>query len=118
MRIVRWGLGLLVMTGAACGGGLGKADGGGGSGGAGGADPNRWAGVLRPSINRNVDILFLMDDSSSMRLAQDNLRRELADLHDPSARAAVGLPNVHIAVVSQDMGAGDGSISELRLDRG
>ena len=39
MRIVSWGLGLLVMTGAACGGGLGTPDGGGGSGGAGGADP-------------------------------------------------------------------------------
>ena len=29
------------------------------------------------SINRNVDILFLIDDSSSMGLSQENLQREL-----------------------------------------
>ena len=92
MRIVRWGLGLLVMTGAACGGGLRTPDGGGGGGGAGGADPNRWAGVLGVSINRNVDILFLIDDSSSMRLAQDNCSQELADLHDPLQDPPYGLP--------------------------
>jgi hypothetical protein len=114
MRIVSWGLGLLVMTGAACGGGLGKAD---GAGGTGGADPNRWVGVLDASINRNVDILFMIDDSSSMRLAQDNLRRSLpaflTRLQDPP-----GLPNVHIAVVSQDMGAGDGSVSSCNSTGG
>jgi hypothetical protein len=108
MRIVRWGLMLLVTTGAACGGGLGKPDGGGG--GAGGADPNRWAGVVSASINRNIDILFMVDDSSSMDLQQANLIRNfptfMTRLQDPP-----GLPNVHIAVVSQDMGAGDGSIA-------
>ena len=35
--------------------------------------------IDRPSrylaSNRNVDLLFLVDDSSSMRLSQDNLRR-------------------------------------------
>jgi hypothetical protein len=110
MRIVHWGLVLLVMTGAACGGGLGRWDGRGGSGGAGGADPNRWRGVVNPSINRNVDILFMVDDSSSMDLQQANLIRNfptfMTRLQDPP-----GLPNVHIAVVSQDMGAGDGSIA-------
>jgi hypothetical protein len=108
MRIVCWGLVSLLMTGAACGGGLGKPDGGGGSGGAG--DPNRWTGVLSPSINRNVDIVFLIDDSSSMDLAQDDLLEAfpafMTRLQDPP-----GLPNLHVAVVSQDMGAGDGSIT-------
>jgi hypothetical protein len=108
MRIVRWGVGLLAMTGAACGGGLGKADGGGGSGGAG--DPNRWSGVLNPSINRNVDIVFLIDDSSSMNLAQDNLVKSFPTFMN-RLQEPPGLPNVHVAVVSQDMGAGDGSIS-------
>jgi len=108
MGIVRWGLVLVVMTGAACGGGLANPDGG--RGGAGGADPNRWVGVLSPAINRNIDILFMVDDSSSMELQQANLIRNfptfMTRLQDPP-----GLPNVHIAVVSQDMGAGDGSIA-------
>ena len=31
--------------------------------------------TFQQTINRNVDMLFLVDDSSSMRLSQDNLRR-------------------------------------------
>jgi hypothetical protein len=106
----------VVMSCAACGGGLivghdgGRVDGGGVDG-AGGPDGggNRWVGTLAP-VNRNVDILFVIDDSSSMRLAQDNLLRNFPTfvnrLQDPP-----GLPNIHLAVVSQDMGAGDGSIT-------
>jgi len=107
--MVRCGLVLLVMTGAACGGGTAKPDGGGGSGGADGGG-NRWTGNVSASINRNVDVLFLIDDSSSMRLLQDKLIQSfpafITRLQDPP-----GLPNIHIAVVSQDMGAGDGSIA-------
>jgi hypothetical protein len=62
------------------------------------------------SINRNVDILFMIDDSSSMKLAQDKLLRDfpafMTRLQDTP-----GLPNLHLAVISSDMGAGDGSIS-------
>jgi len=112
MRMVRCGVVLLVTAGAACGGGTAKPDGGGGAGGGGadGGDPNRWTGNVSASINRNVDVLFLIDDSSSMRLLQDKLVQSfpafITRLQDPP-----GLPNIHIAVVSQDMGAGDGSIS-------
>jgi len=31
--------------------------------------------TFQQTINRNVDMLFLVDDSSSMRLSQDNLNR-------------------------------------------
>ena len=34
-----------------------------------GGPPNRWIGSLDP-LHRNVDILFLIDDSSSMRLSR------------------------------------------------
>src|SRR4029078_12823303 len=48
--------------------------------------------------------------TSSRRRAQYTTRRScptfMTRLQDPP-----GLPNIHIAVVSQDMGAGDGSIS-------
>jgi len=61
--------------------------------------------------NRNVDLLFLVDDSSSMRLSQDNLLRNFPVLMTTLRDLPGGLPNVHIAVISSDMGAGDGSIA-------
>src|SRR5262245_10939664 len=57
---------------------------------------------FQQTINRNVDLLFFVDDSSSMSLLQTNLRnnfpRFIQRLMDPP-----GLPNVHIAVISSDM---------------
>jgi hypothetical protein len=70
---------------------------------------------MRPSVyfatNRNIDLLFLIDDSSSMRLSQDNLRRNFPVLMRQLENLPGGLPNVHVAVVSSDMGAGDGSVA-------
>src|SRR5437764_455057 len=66
--------------------------------------------TFQQTINRNVDMLFMVDNSSSMRLTQDNLNRNfpvfMQRLMDPP-----GLPNIHVAVISSDMGAGDGSVS-------
>jgi hypothetical protein len=62
-------------------------------------------------LNRNVDLLFLVDDSSSMKASQDNLLANFPVLMTALENMPGGLPNVHIAVVSSDMGAGDGSIS-------
>src|SRR5690349_17368019 len=77
MRLLWRGLAIVVMTAAAaCGSGPGfRPDGGGtsGGGGSGGNGGNRWTGTVPATINRNVDILFLIDDSSDMRLAQTNL---------------------------------------------
>jgi hypothetical protein len=71
--------------------------------------------VERPSrylaSNRNVDLLFLVDDSSSMRLSQDNLRRNFPVLMQALKNQPGGMPNVHIGVISSDMGAGDGSVA-------
>jgi hypothetical protein len=64
----------------------------------------------------NVDILFMIDDSSSMKLAQDNLRAAFPTFVAALQALPGGLPSVHIAVVSQDMGAGDGSISGCESD--
>jgi hypothetical protein len=61
--------------------------------------------------NRNVDLLFLIDDSSSMRLSQDNLLRNFPVLMNAIENLPGGLPNIHIGVISSDMGAGDGSIA-------
>jgi hypothetical protein len=65
--------------------------------------------TFQQTINRNVDLLFLVDDSSSMRLTQQNLETNfpmfMTRLMDPP-----GLPNIHVAVISSDMGAGNGNI--------
>src|SRR5262245_39314881 len=59
---------------------------------------------------RDVDILFVIDDSPAMGLAQAALIRDfpafLTALQDQS-----GVPNIHIGVISTDMGAGDSSIA-------
>jgi hypothetical protein len=71
--------------------------------------------IDRPSrylaSNRNVDLLFLVDDSASMRLSQDNLLRNFPVLMQALKAQPGGLPNVHIGVISSDMGAGDGSVA-------
>jgi hypothetical protein len=70
-----------------------------------------FAKNFQQSINRNVDLLFLVDDSSSMTLSQNNLRtnfpRFINRLMDPPP-----LPNVHIAVISSDMGVSTGTWDE------
>ena len=59
------------------------------------------------TVNRNVDLLFLIDDSSSMKQSQDNLRRNFPAFMTKLKNLPGGLPNVHIGIVSSDMGAGD-----------
>ena len=64
--------------------------------------------VFKPT--RAVDILFVIDDSSFTTRMQDNLLRNfptfLTRLLDPP-----GLPSLHLAVISTDLGAGDGSVA-------
>ncbi|HXU00525.1 MAG TPA: hypothetical protein VN903_06010, partial [Polyangia bacterium] len=76
----------------------------------------------RPSIyvatNRNVDLLFLIDDSTSMRESQDNLLRNFPVLMKTLKNLPGGLPNIHVAVVSSDMGAGDGLIGSCNSTGG
>jgi hypothetical protein len=67
--------------------------------------------TFQQSVNRNVDMLFLVDDSSSMRLSQANLERNFPTFMTTLQNAPQGLPNIHVAVISSDMGAGDGSVA-------
>jgi hypothetical protein len=59
---------------------------------------------------RNVDLLFVVDDSSGTRPLQQNLLRNFPTLMATLQSTPSG-PDVHIAVVSSDLGAGDGSIA-------
>ena len=61
--------------------------------------------------NRNLDILVMMDNSSSMLLPQANLRTNFPMFMDALRALPGGMPNLHLAVISSDMGAGDGSIA-------
>jgi hypothetical protein len=107
-------LAVAIAAGTACGGGPGnKPDGGdGGLDGGGG----RWTGTLALT-QAPLDVLFVIDDSPGMKPAQDKLLRAfptfMTRLQGPPR-----LPDLHIAVVSQDMGAGDGSIPGCNADRG
>jgi hypothetical protein len=67
--------------------------------------------TFQQTINRNVDMLFLVDDSSSMRLSQDNLNRNFPTFMTTLQSSPQGLPNIHVAVISSDMGAGDTSVA-------
>ena len=60
---------------------------------------------------RSVDVLFMIDNSSSMRLAQTNLLTNFPVLMDALKGLSGGMPNLHVAVVSSDTGAGNGNIA-------
>ena len=66
--------------------------------------------TFQQSINRNVDMLlpdrrFVVDAAVAGQSGT-----QLPDLHDDARGPAngPGLPNLHVAVISSDMGAGDG----------
>ncbi|MES1157839.1 MAG: vWA domain-containing protein, partial [Haliangium ochraceum] len=64
-------------------------------------------------INNNIDILFMIDNSSSMTSMQQKLLMQLPAFMQVLQMLPNGLPNVHIAVVSSDMGAPGDSTSSI-----
>src|SRR5262245_66112087 len=56
-------------------------------------------------INRKVDILFLIDNSPSMADKQKNLADNFPKFIDVLDSIQGGRPDVHISVVTSDMGA-------------
>ncbi|MGE0550564.1 MAG: hypothetical protein AB7O24_03160 [Kofleriaceae bacterium] len=56
------------------------------------------------NVNRNVDILFVIDDSPSMLDKQTNLKNNFKDFISVLQTIQGGLPDVHIGVVSSDVG--------------
>ncbi len=61
--------------------------------------------------NRDVDILFVIDNSGSMAEEQSSLRANFGKFMDVLATIEGGMPNVHIGVVTSSMGqsASDGT---------
>ena len=109
-RVVRASNFAVLLVAAGCGGSKARPDGGIGVDGSGATIVSReYTTALKKQ--RAVDILFLVDDSSSMAAAQATLRQSFARFVAALRALPDGLPDLHIAVVSSDMGAGDGSIA-------
>jgi hypothetical protein len=58
-------------------------------------------------INRDLDLLFVIDDSPSMADKQANLAANFPRFIDVLSTLEGGLPNIHIAVVTSDHGTKD-----------
>jgi hypothetical protein len=62
--------------------------------------------LYQARVNRNFDILFMVDDSSSMAPLQSKLTAAFPEFMQVLEGLPGGLPNVHLGVVSSSMGAG------------
>jgi hypothetical protein len=70
-------------------------------------------------VERDVDILFVIDSSPSMMEEHASLRANFGALLDRLDDGEGGLPNVHIGVVSSDMGTAPYNVnSQCRADGG
>ncbi|MEO8553852.1 MAG: hypothetical protein ABI678_27955, partial [Kofleriaceae bacterium] len=56
------------------------------------------------NVNRKIDILFVIDDSSSMADKQTNLKANFPNFINVLNTIQGGLPDVHIGVVTSDLG--------------
>jgi hypothetical protein len=58
------------------------------------------------SQNHKLDLLFMVDDSSSMKPLQAKMTARLPDFMQRLKSLPGGLPDIHVAVVSSSLGAG------------
>jgi hypothetical protein len=70
-------------------------------------------GLFQQVINRDIDIVFMVDNSLSMKPLQNKLTANFPVFMDVLKMLPGGLPNVHIGVVSSDMGAGPYSAVDI-----
>jgi hypothetical protein len=57
---------------------------------------------------RKLDLLFVVDNSNSMAQEQANLQKNFPDFMNELTKIQGGAPDMHIAVVSSNVGAGQG----------
>jgi hypothetical protein len=62
--------------------------------------------VFDQSVNVDLDIVFMIDNSGSMREEQANISRNFPTFIAALEALPEGIPNVHIGVLSSDLGAG------------
>lgn len=100
---------LVVAVGGACGGRqAGKSDGGGDGGTDSGPTMTYLTGTLGASLPE-ADILFVLDDWSSTTIQQVKLLAQIPTFMQVLQALPQGLPSVHVAAISADMGADTGA---------
>src|SRR5262245_36663849 len=57
------------------------------------------------TVNRDIDILFIIDNSPSMLDKQTNLKNNFPNFINVLNTIQGGLPNVHLGVVTSDLGS-------------
>src|SRR5580704_10582205 len=62
--------------------------------------------LFQQQINRKIDLLFMVDNSSSMLTLQTKMAAQFPVFTNVLKGLPGGLPDVHIAVISSSMGAG------------
>ncbi|HSK02465.1 MAG TPA: hypothetical protein VK932_14530 [Kofleriaceae bacterium] len=87
---------LVALVSSACDSGEGPPDGG--------MELRQTVVELRQTPERSLDLLLVVDDSPGMLEAQLNLAEGLPGFFDRLAGAPGGLPDLHVGVVSTDMG--------------
>ena len=94
MRRTSWSLAIALT---ACGGGGGgkKPDAG---------NSHQTVVSVSATPNRDLDLLFVIDDSASMADKQNNLAVNFPNFINVLAQIEGGLPNLHLGVVTTDMG--------------
>ena len=73
-------------------------------GGDGGDDGRTEVARVPVTVNRDVDILFVIGDSPSMLDKQTNLKNNVPNFINVLNSIEGGLPNIHLGVVSTDLG--------------
>jgi len=69
-----------------------------------GPDLRRVVAEVPATPNRNLDLLFVIDDSPSMLDKQNNLAANFPNFINVLQSVPGGLPNLHLGVVTTDMG--------------
>lgn len=80
----------------------------------GGLDAPAQAPIVQAAVGgplREVDMLFMVDNSGSMLEEQAKLRRNIPALISSLRALPGGLPNLHLGIVSSDVGAGNLTLS-------
>ena len=73
--------------------------------------PCDWVVAEFPLENRDVDVLFVIDNSGSMAEEQASLVNNFQRMVTILDNVEGGMPNLHVGVVSADVGAGPFNIS-------
>jgi len=81
-------------------------------------NPQTDAGPFWVSPKSEVDILFMIDNSPSMAQKQQALAKKFPEMIKALQSLPDGLPDLHIGVISSDMGAGSESNCDPLGDRG